>query len=515
MCNDVIYEIYPLTFNYAEGSKKDPFGGAYGNLKGITAMAEYISFLKVDAIWIAPFFLWDHNGFGYDIINYKKVDPMFGTEADFKELCEVYHKLGIRVYIDQVYNHCSQKNPWFQKSIKCQPPYTDFFVWQDARGYDKDGNPIPPNNWLSKWDASGESAWTWNEERQQFYMHSFDYTMPNLNINNPELRQELLKVAKHWFDLGADGFRLDATTHYGCDLQYRNNPIDENGEQMRIYDINNAVGALFLDELKALANTYSTPKTLLAEYVFDKGRAGNEKGIKTVRESICDTFYIGSLRSNTLENFAQSVEKALKLSPNGLKLNWAFSNHDMERAVTRIWGHCFTPNKSALLMELLLTLPGSICLYQGDELGMPNPQKLSKCKNLRRDYRNIWSIANNVWDGARTGFCYDETSHAKMALHPDREQVKYSISNQKNDENSTLNKVRRAIIRRKNSLFGEFGNIYFIKTEKDVIAFVRTNSTMTQKCLCIFNFGETAVKIAYQDKTYTIASEDVIYENLP
>ena len=222
MCNEVIYEIYPLTFNYAKGSKRDPFQGAYGNLKGITAMADYISYLNVDAIWIAPFFRWNRNGFGYDIVNYTKVDPMFGTEDDFRELCAVYHKLGIRVYIDQVYNHCSEKNPWFQKSIKREEPYTDFFVWQDARGYAPDGKPLPPNNWLSKWDASGESAWTWNEKRQQFYMHSFDYTMPNLNINNPEVRQELLKVAKFWFDLGADGFRLDATTHYGCEMSLGN-----------------------------------------------------------------------------------------------------------------------------------------------------------------------------------------------------------------------------------------------------------------------------------------------------
>lgn len=513
MCNEVIYEIYPLTFNYAKGSKRDPFQGAYGNLKGITAMADYISYLNVDAIWIAPFFRWNRNGFGYDIVNYTKVDPMFGTEDDFRELCAVYHKLGIRVYIDQVYNHCSEKNPWFQKSIKREEPYTDFFVWQDARGYAPDGKPLPPNNWLSKWDASGESAWTWNEERQQFYMHSFDYTMPNLNINNPEVRQELLKVAKFWFDLGADGFRLDATTHYGCDLLYRNNPIDEFGEQMRIYDINNEVGALFLNELKELANTYQTPKTLLAEYVFDKGKAGNEKGVKTVRDSICDTFYIGSLR-NTLENFAPSVVKALNVSPNGLKLNWAFSNHDMERAVTRIWGHCFTPKKSALLIELLLTLPGSICLYQGDELGMPNPQNLSKCKNLRRDYRGIWDIANSVWDGARTGFCYDETSHAQMALHPDKEQVKYSIAKQKDDENSTLNRIRKAIIHRKNSLFKEYGNISFIETEKDVIAFVRTNSSMTKKCLCLFNFGLKDAQITYQGKSYRVAAEEALYDDV-
>ena len=186
----------------------------------------------------------------------------------------------------------------------------------------------------------------------------------------------------------------------------------------------------------------------------------------------------------------------------------------MERAVTRIWGHCFTPKKSALLIELLLTLPGSICLYQGDELGMPNPQNLSKCKNLRRDYRGIWGIANSVWDGARTGFCYDETSHAQMALHPDKEQVKYSIAKQKDDENSTLNRIRKAIIHRKNSLFKEYGNISFIETEKDVIAFVRTNSSMTKKCLCLFNFGLKDAQITYQGKSYRVVAEEALYDDV-
>ena len=514
MNNKVIYEIYPLTFNYAKGSESDPYQGAYGNLKGITAMAEYIKSLGVDAIWIAPFFKWNKNGFGYDITDYYAVDPMYGTLADFEELCQKYHQLGIEVYIDQVYNHCSEKHPWFEKSIKKIAPYTDYFVWQDAKGFDDEGKPIAPTNWPSQWDASGENVWMWNEERKQFYMHSFDYTMPNLNINNPVVRQELLNVADHWFKLGVDGFRLDATCHYGYDDRLLNNLLDENGEQKRIYDINNKIGRQFLNELKNLSLSYDTPKTLLAEFVFDKGKYGNAKGVETVRTSICDSFYLGSL-SGTLKNFEDEVSKALKVSPKGEKLNWAFSNHDMERAATRLWGDKYSAGKSALLMDLMLTLPGSICLFQGDELGMPNPKDLQKCKNLENDPRDVWSIANNPWDGARSGFCKNAESHMQMALHPDERQLALCIDAQEKNPNSVLNQTRRAIKARKEGIFSELGNFKFVPIrQKDIIAFVRTNENGSSKLLCLYNFQDKTVEVSYLGEKYILAPESRIYKSI-
>lgn len=515
MYNEVIYEIYPLTFNYAPGSKSDPYPGCYGNLKGITTMADYVASLGVDAVWIAPFFRWDRNGFGYDITDYYRIDPMFGTLDDFRKLCAAYHDRGVKVFIDQVYNHCSANHPWFRQSIKKSGPYADYFVWHDAVGFDGEGKPVAPNNWPSKWDVAGESAWTWNEERRQFYLHSFDYTMPNLNINNPEVRRELLKISKYWFDLGADGFRLDATTHYGYDELFRNNPLDETGEQIRVYDINNRIGAEFLDALKALAGSYAPAKTLLAEYVFDKGKRGNDKGVQTVRESVCDSFYIGSLRG-TLEDFRRRVTKALQVSPQGKKLNWAFSNHDMERAVTRLWRNDFSAAKSALLMDLLLTLPGSVCIFQGDELGMPNPLDLQACKNPARDPRDVWSIANNVWYGARTGFCLNAASHSNMALHPDKRQISFCIEAQEKDPYSTLNQVREAIKNRRKSIFSRLGDITFLDVpgRPDVISFIRSDETGENNILCMYNFGETPAVVSHRNRQYVLPPETKKHEPL-
>ena len=312
MNNEIIYEIYPLTFNYAEGSDSDPYKGAYGNLKGVTEMADYVKDLGVDTVWLAPFYKWNKTGMGYDIIDYYNVDPMFGTNEDFRELVETYHKKGLRVIIDQVYNHCSAEHPWFKKSVQKEDPYTDYFVWVSPKEWDENGKPVPPNNWPSTWDSSGNSVWAWNEERQQFYMHSFDISMPNLNLNNPVVRAEMLSVAKHWLDMGVDGFRLDGSCHYGYDPRLLDNPLLPDGEQMRIYDINHKLGQFFLDDIQKLVQSYPGRKTLLSEFVFDKGKYGNAKGVHTIQNSICSAFYIGSL-TGKLPDFKTAVENAAKL----------------------------------------------------------------------------------------------------------------------------------------------------------------------------------------------------------
>lgn len=497
MNNEIIYEIYPLTFNYAAGSESDPYKGAYGNLKGITEMADYVKSIGVDTAWIAPFYKWNKTGMGYDIIDYYNVDPMFGTNNDFKELVDVYHQKGLRVIVDQVYNHCSQEHEWFKKSIKREEPYTDYFVWADAKGYDENGKPVVPNNWPSTWDSSGESVWAWNEERQQFYMHSFDVSMPNLNINNPKVRTELLNVARHWLDMGVDGFRLDGSCHYGYDPRLLDNPLLPNGEQMRIYDINHKIGCSFLDEIQDLTNSYAGKKTLLSEYVFDKGRYGNAKGKNTIRDSICSAFYIGSLKGG-LADFPKAVEAALAVSPKGKKLNWALSNHDLERVASRFFGEKYSQKKSVMLMDMLTTLPGSICLFQGEELGLPNPRCLENAKNRKNDPREVWLNAGMPWDGARGGFCKsfrDDDVSRNMSLRPTPEQRILAVDRQEKLPDSMLNQTRRLLKRRNESFLKEYGDVKFFETGNDeVIAFSRSNQEGKYKVFA-YNFSEKNVKV--------------------
>jgi len=513
--NEVIYQIYPLTFNYASGSKSDPYKGAYGNLKGITAYADYVASLGVDAIWITPFYPWGGNGFGYDITDYTAIDPMYGTPEDFSELCNTYHKHGIRVIIDQVYNHCSEKHPWFQKSVARMEPYTDYFVWADAKGVDEDGKPIPPNNWTSIWSSDGPSAWSWHEKRKQFYMHSFDKTMPNLNLNNPTVRAELLKVAKYWFDLGADGFRLDAATHYACDPLLRDNPLDESGEQFRMYDINSENGSLFINSLKQLGKGYQREKTLLAEYWYGKTPAGMDKAREICKNNLCDAFFTGAL-NHKIKDFEASVTDDLLVYPYGEKLNWAFSNHDLERAASRIFGDNYTPKKMSMLMSLLTTLPGSICIFQGEELGLPNPVDFTACKCPENDPLGVWAPYNAPWDAGRAGFAMSDKPDdptRKMALHPDDVQYKLAVSNQKG-ENATLQKTKEAIKARKNGIFDRYGELVFLDTKgnEDAVAFIRTVKGSPASMLCIYNFSTEDVIINYDGNTYFVAAEDMMHK---
>ena len=514
--NEVIYQIYPLTFGYAPGSKTDPYpSGAYGNLKGITARVKYVKSLGVDAIWITPFYKWGGNAFGYDMVDYCSIDPMYGDLDDFKELCDVYHSYGIRVLIDQVYNHCSIYNPWFAKSENKEDDFDDFFVWADAKGYDENGKPIAPNNWTSIWDSSGNSAWMWSNTRKQFYMHSFDWSMPNLNINNRQVQNELLNVAKFWFDLGVDGFRLDAVGHYACDPLLRDNPLDEKGHQIHSYDINTSGGAEFINRLKELCNTYEESKTLLAEYGYDKSPQGIAKTKKILAESSCDAFFTFALQGG-LKKLITSLQNEMRISPNGEKLNWAFSNHDMERAPSRIFADKQTLARKKLLMQLLMVLPGSICIFQGEELGLPNPKTMGECKNPDNDPLNIWTNFDSPWDAARAGFAMSDAPDdpsRKLALHPSEEQYKYAVNNQIGS-GSMLNYTRRLIDFRKGSRFlSSYGNIIPLKVKKaNVIAFVRTDMESIARCVCIFNFNSYPVEVKYKGKKYICRREDCILD---
>ena len=512
--NEVIYQIYPLTFNYATGSKTDPYKGAYGNLKGITRLVDYIKSLGVDAIWITPIYPSGGHGFGYDITNYCAIDPKHGDIDDFKELCNVFHAHEIRVYIDQVYNHCSIKHEWFKKSVERIKPYDEFFVWAYPK---KVGDKIyPPNNWLSIWDSLGSSAWTFHPTREQYYLHNFDWAMPNLNLNNPLVQETMLEVSKFWFDLGVDGFRLDAVTHYACDEQLRDNPIYANGVQMRLYDIDSSNGAQFINKLKDLCDSYPVAKTLLAEYSYDKSPEGFAKACEIFRTSRCNAFFTGALNEH-LGKFKQNIADDLNVSAYGEKLNWAFSNHDLERAASRVFGGGMTPAKTKMLISLLLTLPGSVCIYQGEELGLPNPQSIDKCKNRTNDPLNIWTSYSNPWDAGRAGFAMSDSRDdpsRKLALHPAPIHYRHAVSRQ-TEEDSVLNFTRQMIEKRKHSIFNEYGNIYFLEYHGDeVYPYVRTNKDGSRKILCIYNFSCYGAEVWYNGRRYYLEPESWQHHNV-
>ncbi|ULU25564.1 Trehalose-6-phosphate hydrolase [Dyella terrae] len=206
----VTYQIYPRSF-------MDTNGDGVGDLPGIVDKLDYVASLGVDAIWISPFFRSPMADFGYDIADYREVDPLFGTNDDFDRLLAKAHALGLKVMIDQVLSHTSAEHAWFKQSRESRDnPKADWYVWADAKD---DGTP--PNNWLSLF---GGCAWQWEPRRGQYYLHNFLTSQPDLNYHNPEVRNAVLGEVKYWLDKGVNGLRLDAINFCFHDRELRDNP---------------------------------------------------------------------------------------------------------------------------------------------------------------------------------------------------------------------------------------------------------------------------------------------------
>ncbi|HEY9055913.1 MAG TPA: alpha-amylase family glycosyl hydrolase, partial [Aurantimonas sp.] len=206
----VLYQIYPRSF-------QDSDGDGIGDLPGITRRLAYVASLGVDGIWLSPFMTSPMKDFGYDISDYRDVDPLFGTLDDFDALVAEAHRLGLKVVIDQVLSHTSDRHPWFVESRQSRTnPKADWYVWADPK---PDGTPL--TNWLS---VFGGSSWEWDSKRRQYYLHNFLASQPDLNFHNPDVRAALLADVRYWLDRGVDGFRLDTANFYFHDRELRDNP---------------------------------------------------------------------------------------------------------------------------------------------------------------------------------------------------------------------------------------------------------------------------------------------------
>ncbi|MEM9127669.1 MAG: alpha-amylase family glycosyl hydrolase, partial [Pseudomonadota bacterium] len=215
--NAVIYQIYPRSY-------QDSNGDGIGDLAGIIQRLPHIAALGVDCIWVSPFFTSPMLDFGYDVSDYRDVDPMFGSLGDFDALVRRAHELGLKVLIDLVLSHTSDQHPWFRESRQSTDnPKADWYVWADPK---PDGTP--PNNWLS---IFGGPAWEWEGERMQYYLHNFLTEQPDLNFHNPAVQSELLYVARYWLERGVDGFRLDTVNFYFHDKALRSNPALDDAQR--------------------------------------------------------------------------------------------------------------------------------------------------------------------------------------------------------------------------------------------------------------------------------------------
>ncbi|WP_313291451.1 beta-galactosidase BglA [Rhizobium rhizoryzae] len=489
----VIYQIYPRSY-------QDSNGDGVGDLKGITARLPHIAALGADAIWISPFFPSPMKDFGYDVSNYVDVDPMFGTLSDFDSLISEAHRLKIKVMIDLVISHSSDQHAWFIESRSSRVnPKSDWYVWADAK---PDGTP--PNNWLS---IFGGSAWAWDPTRMQYYLHNFLTSQPDLNLHNPEVQDALLEVVRFWLKRGVDGFRLDTINFYFHDKELRSNPslaperrnastapaVNPYNFQEHIYDKNRPENIEFLKRFRAVLNEFPA--------IAAVGEVGDsQRGLEIVGEytsggdkmQMCYAFEFLAPDPLTPERVVEVQHAFAAAAPEGWAC-WAFSNHDVVRHVSR-WGSDVIDREgfAKLLASILLTQRGSVCIYQGEELG------LTEADIAFADLQDPYGI--QFWpefkgrDGCRTPMVWDDhATHAgfsgaeKTWLPIPVEHQLRAVNVQQGDENSVMEHYRRFLAFRKQHPAFAKGDIEFLPVDGAVLRYVRKLGN--EVVLCLFNMS--------------------------
>ncbi len=480
-----VYQVYPRSY-------LDTNNDGIGDLPGITRKLDYIASLGADVVWISPFFTSPMKDFGYDVADYCNVDPIFGTLEDFDALIARAEDLGLRIIVDQVYSHTSDQHAWFSDSRQGRSGrHADWYVWRDPK---PDG--APPNNWQS---VFGGPAWTWDARRQQYYMHNFLSSQPQLNVHNPEVQEALLAVARFWLDRGVSGFRLDAINFAMFDPEFRDNPArpTEGRRITRPFDMQYHVHnqshpdiPRFLERVRALTDEYGCVFTL-AEIggpdALGEMRRFTEGDRRLNSAYSFDFLYAPKLHPATvrraLENWAAPYDEGWP--------SWAFSNHDAPRCVSRWAAPEDRVRMASLTNALLLSLRGNPILYQGEELGLPQAEIAFE------DLKDPEAVAN--WpltlgrDGARTPMPWERGaphagfSEARPWLPVNREHEKLSVSEQENDPGSVLHFTRRLIAARSQLAVLRKGTIQFLDLPDPLLGFER--SLQGESLICLFNLS--------------------------
>ena len=491
----VIYQIYPRSF-------QDHNGDGVGDLVGITERLDYVADLGVDGVWLSPFFTSPMRDFGYDVSNYRDVDPLFGTLGDFDRLLEKAHSLKLKVIIDQVISHCSDKHPWFAESrLNRTNDRADWFVWADPK---PDGTP--PNNWLS---IFGGSAWTWDSRRMQYYMHNFLASQPDFNFHNPAVQDAQLDNMRFWLERGIDGFRLDTVNFYFHSKGLENNPVvkpeDFNAStapavnpynfQEHLYDKSQPQNVAFLKRLRKLMDEYGAKTT-----VGEIGDSQHQMELMSAYTSGKDrlhmayTFdYLGGEFSAA--HFRKSIETTEKEAPHGW-ICLAFSNHDVVRHVSRWASHGQQEAFTRLACTLLLSMRGSVCLYQGEELG------LTEAELAFEDLVDPYGI--EFWpqfkgrDGCRTPMVWQTqsptggfTTATRPWLPVSSDHLTKAVDRQVDDKRSVLWHYRDMLAFRRAHPALSIGSIEMLDAPDGILSFIRLSGT--DRLYCVFNMTEKAV----------------------
>lgn len=485
----VIYQIYPRSFF-------DSNGDGIGDLKGITQKLDYVAALGVDAVWLSPFFTSPMADFGYDVADYRDVDPIFGTLKDCDAMIEAMHKRGLKLIIDLVLNHTSDRHPWFIESRKDKTnPKADWYVWADPK---PDG--APPNNWIS---VFGGPAWEFDTGRGQYYFHQFLKSQPDLNFRNPAVEAEMLATAKWWLERGVDGFRMDALPHCIHHPSLQDNPpapppvsdgksvIHPYSMQIHKYDKSQPEMIPFLKKFRKLTDQY--PDRMM---VAENGSDGVDVTVAYTNgpEMLHTAYDFTLLRHSYSPDFVRQTIDGFFAKPHGAWPSWALSNHDAIRVASR-WaaGGKSSPAQAKMLIAMVTSLRGSSFIYQGEELGLTEagvPPEKRKDPGIGATGTGRDGCRTPLpWDGAKKNAGFTTAAEGWLPVPP--EHAAMAVVAQDKDAASVLNFTRNFLKWRKNHPALLRGDLKFGAVDDKLLSFTRTLDG--ESIFCAFNFSPDTV----------------------
>lgn len=500
-----VYQIWPRSF--CDGN-----GDGIGDLEGVYSKLDYIKDLGVDCIWFSPLYPSPNADFGYDIADYKNIHPEYGNLELFKKVLDGAHERGIKVIMDLVVNHTSDECDWFQKSRRRIEPYTDYYIWRKGR----DGGKKPPNNWLSMFEGG---AWEYDEVRGEYYLHVFAKKQPDLNHDNPKVREEVKEIMKFWLDMGVDGFREDVITFISKKEGLPNGFPIPSACGMEHY-INGPHIHEYLKEYREVAKQYDcfcvgeapmmTPETAL-KYITE----GDNQELDLMfhfqhMEADCimmDFIHVPFSLTRMKKAFTRWQNMLKGKAWNTLYIE----NHDHPRIISRYGSEAYRTESGKMLAAMYMLQQGTPFIYQGQEIGMTNIslpdldmyedvfvknnynvfKKIfgkKRCEHLARISTRDNARTPVQWTGGENaGFT---TGKPWFYINPNYKEV--NAEKEMSDPNSLLNFYKKLIRFRKENeivLKGDYKEYY--ANSKDLYVYERTYNN--QRMLVICSFTEKGV----------------------
>ncbi|MET3193105.1 alpha,alpha-phosphotrehalase [Bacillus sp. OAE603] len=498
--NSVVYQIYPKSFY-------DSNGDGFGDLNGVTKKLDYLKELGVDYIWLTPFYVSPQNDNGYDVADYRNIDPAYGSMNDFEELVQAAKERNIEIMLDMVFNHTSSEHEWFQKALAGDKKYKDYYIFKESKHGEE------PTNWISKF---GGSAWEKIEGSNEYYLHLFDKTQPDLNWENVQVQKEVFDIVNFWIDKGVKGFRLDVINLISKPDQLED---DENGDGRRFY----TDGPKIHDYLKKLNKEtfgktediitvgemsstsiehciqYSNPeqKELSMVFNFHHLKIDYKDGEKW---SVMDFDFMA------LKNILDSWQKGMQEGNGWNALFWC--NHDQPRIVSRIGNDQEYHKESAkMLATAMHLLRGTPYIYQGEEIGMPNPkfdqieqyrdvESLNYYEILKSEGVSESDIINILQsksrDNSRTPMQWDDSDHAGFTtgtpwIPTGKDFIEINVENALSDQNSVFYHYKKLVqLRKQFDIIAEGDYESLIMDHENIFAYARNLGN--QKLIVINNF---------------------------